>query len=54
MDSALTLYSYFTNDVIQDINPLMLVNHILQAFFFSAAICHLVAVVLKMVHFVYA
>ena len=55
MDTVFSFISYFSSDMsIYDVSPLKLVNHLLQAFFFSGAICHLVAVLLKIVNFAYA
>jgi hypothetical protein len=38
----------------EELNPLVLVNHLLQAYFFSAAVCNLIAMILKLVNFAYA
>ena len=55
MDSIFTWYSSITSNLdFLDTSPLILINHILQAFFFSGAVCHLVAVALKIVNFAYA
>ncbi len=35
-------------------NPLVIINHLLQAYFFSAGLCGLVALMLNIVNFAYA
>lgn len=46
--------SSYLSSFIPESNPIILLNHITQAFFFSLAICNLIAVLLKIAHFAYA
>lgn len=55
MESVVSnLFSFLSNIFAIDSNPLIAFNHLFQAYFFSLAVCNLVAFALKLINFSYA